>query len=202
MKLHRLSCFAAAFSLLLAARFVRADEPAVPTTEITAQSLEMWSDPDGAETHAIFKGNVTVTGNEIKLTCDRLDILATRLGDKTATIGKLDKFKSLIASGKVNIVQGDREASCGRAEVYPRDEKIVLMDNPVVIDHSGPTIATGDVIEMLRGHRRVTGSNVKITFPPMKNLSYDKNSPAPKPETAPVPAVEPAPAAPETSPAK
>jgi lipopolysaccharide export system protein LptA len=141
----------------------------------------MWS--TDTETHAIFTGNVTVTGNEIKLTCDRLDILAERIGDKTATIGKLDKFKSLIAAGKVKIVQGDREANCGRAEVYPREEKIVLTENPVVIDHGNGTIATGDVLEMLRGHRRVTGSNVRITLPALKNLSYDKNSPAPKPDT-------------------
>jgi len=168
--------------LALSASPLRAED--TPATEITSASLEMWSNPEGTETHAIFKGNVTVTGNEIQLTCDRLDILAERIGDKTATIGKIDKFKSLIATGKVKIIQGDREANCGRAEVYPREEKIVLTENPVVIDHSGPTIATGDVIEMLRGHRRVTGTNVRITLPTLKNLSYDKNSPTPKPETA------------------
>jgi lipopolysaccharide export system protein LptA len=202
MKLYRFSRFAVFISLTALLSSARADEPTAPPTEITSQSLEMWSNPDGTETRAIFKGNVTVTGNEIKLTCDRLDILATRIGDKTATIGKLDKFKSLIATGKVHIVQGDREASCGRAEVYPRDEKIVLMDNPVVIDHSGPTVATGDVIEMLRGHRRVTGSNVKITLPALKNLSYDKNSPAPKPDNIPATPAEPAPAAPANPEAK
>jgi lipopolysaccharide export system protein LptA len=179
------------FASFALASSLRADEPALPPTVITSQTLEMTSTTDGAETRAIFTGNVTVTGNEIKLTCDRLDILAERIGDKSATIGKLDKFKSLIATGKVNIIQGDREASCGRAEVYPRDDKIVLMENPVVVDHSGPTVATGDVIEMLRYHRRVTGSNVRITFPTLKNLSYDKNSPPPAP---PVPAPSPAPA--------
>jgi len=192
MRLHRLPSFALLATLALVAPTVRAaDEP--PPTEITSTSLEMWSTPDGSETHAIFTGNVTVTGNEIRLTCDRLDILAGRIGDKTATVGKLDKFKSLIATGKVNIVQGDREASCGRAEVYPREEKIVLTEKPVVIDHSGPTVATGDVIEMLRGQRRVTGTNIHITLPALKNLSYDKNMPAPKPDDAPAaPASEPA----------
>ena len=156
----------------------------------------MWSNPDSTETHAIFTGNVTVTGNQIKLTCDRLEILAERIGDKTATIGTIDKFKFLIATGKVNIVQGDREANCGRAEVYPREDKIVLTEKPVVIDHKAGTVATGDIIEMLRGQRRVSSSNVRVTFPAIKDLSFDKNAPLPKPEAAPAantPAPSPAP---------
>jgi len=191
MTLHRLPSLVLAAALACTTQILRAEEP--PPTEITSTSLEMWSNPDSTETHAIFTGNVTVTGNEIRLTCDRLEILAERIGDKTATIGKLDKFKFLIATGKVNIVQGDREASCGRAEVYPREDKIVLTDKPVVIDHSGPTVATGDLIEMLRGQRRVTGSNVHITLPALKDLSYDKNQAAQKAENAPAqPAPSPA----------
>jgi lipopolysaccharide export system protein LptA len=185
MTLLRLPAFTFLASLAFATPVLRAQEP--PPTEITSQSLEMWSTPDSSETHAIFTGNVTVTGNEIKLTCDRLEILAERIGDKTATIGTIDKFKFLIATGKVNIVQGDREANCGRAEVYPREDKIVLTDKPVVIDHDNGTVATGDVIEMLRGQRRVTSSNVHVTFPAIKNLGYDKNAPAPKPDVSPAP---------------
>ena len=187
----RLPSLAFLATLALAAPALRAEEP--PPTEITSTKLEMWSNPDSTETHAIFTGNVTVTGNEIKLTCDRLEIFAERIGDKSATIGMIDKFKFLIATGKVNIVQGDREASCGRAEVYPREDKIILSDKPVVIDHGANTVATGDPIEMYRGQRRVTGQNVHITFPTLKNLGYDKNAPLPKPEAAPT-ASTPAPA--------
>ena len=191
MTFHRLPALVLLASLAFTAQILHAEEP--PPTEITSTSLEMWSNPDRTETHAIFTGNVTVTGNEIKLTCDRLEILAESIGDKTTTLGKLDKFKFLIATGKVNIIQGDREASCGRAEVYPREDKIVLTEKPVVIDHSGPTIATGDLIEMLRGQRRVTGSNVHITLPAIKDLSYDKNQAPQKVETAPtLPAPSPA----------
>ena len=173
----RLPSLAFLATLALAAPALRAEEP--PPTEITSTKLEMWSNPDSTETHAIF------TGNEIKLTCDRLEIFAERIGDKSATIGTIDKFKFLIATGKVNIVQGDREANCGRAEVYPREDKIILSDKPVVIDHGANTVATGDPIEMYRGQRRVSSSNVHVTFPSIKNLSYDKNAPLPKPEAAP-----------------
>ena len=182
MTLTRLHSFALLATLVLVAPQLRAaDEP--PPTEITATKLEMWTNPDSTETHAIFTGNVTVTGNEIKLTCDRLEIRAERIGDKSDTIGTIDKFKFLIATGKVNIVQGDREANCGRAEVYPREDKIILMENPVVIDHGNGTVATGDMIEMLRGKRSVNMTNVHATFPAIKSLSYDKNAPVPKPET-------------------
>jgi len=195
MKFPRLSLLTLAFGVALAPLTPRAQEPAAPLqpTEITAEKLEMWSNEAGTEERAIFTGNVKVTGTEMKLTCDRLDILAERLGDKTATIGgkkEYEKFKSIIAVGKVNIVQGDREANCGRAELYPREDKIVLYEKPVVIDHAGPYTYVGDYIEMRRGQRRVTGSNVQITFPPIKNLSYDKDSPVPSQSTPP-----PAPAA-------
>ncbi|MFT3782381.1 MAG: LptA/OstA family protein [Nibricoccus sp.] len=178
---------------VFSARAQDAAAPVVPT-EITGQKLEMWSNATGTEERAIFTGNVTVTGTDMKLTCDRLEILAERLGDKAATIGTFEKFKSLIAVGKVRIVQGDREANCGRAEVYPREDKIVLYEKPVVIDHSGPWTYTGDYLEMFRGQRRVIGANYKMTGPPMKNLSYDKDSPPP---SLPVPTVTPAPAAPQ-----
>jgi len=199
MNHFRLTSFALLAFLAFAAPHLRAaDEP--PPTEITSTTLEMWTNPESTETHAIFTGNVTVTGNEIKLTCDRLEIRAERIGDKTATIGTIDKFKFLIATGKVNIVQGDREANCGRAEVYPREDKILLMENPIVVDHASGTTATGDIIEMFRGERRVHASTVHATFPAIKSLSYDKNAPAPKTETP--AAANPATPAPAPVPAK
>ena len=36
-------------------------------------------------------------------------------------VAKDNRFKSLIATGRVRIVQGEREASCDRAEVMPGD---------------------------------------------------------------------------------
>lgn len=205
MKFPRLSLFRLALGLTFSPLTILAQEAAAPLqpTEITAQKLEMWSNETGTEEHAIFTGNVTVTGTDMKLTCDRLDVLAERLGDKKATIGAYEKFKSLIAVGKVHIVQGEREAHCGRAEVYPRDDKIILYEKPVVIDNSGPWTTTGDYLELQRGQRRVTGSNVKITGPAIKNLSYDKDSPPPSltpPATTPPPApAVPAPAPKQTA---
>jgi len=156
--------------------------PPTPTV-ITSKSLEMWS--TDTDTHSIFDQNVIVTGNNMRITCDHLDVLAARLGDKDATVGKLDKFKSLVATGNVHIVQGDRDVTCGRAEVFPRENRIVLTESPVVIDSSGPYVAKGTKIVLLRGERRLFGDNIEITGPPIKDLGFDKEKPMQAPVKAP-----------------
>src|SRR5579884_3099600 len=73
--------------------------PALQTTDIVSADIEIWS--TDTETHGIFSGNVVVTGTNMKLTCDRLEIIATNIGDKNTTISNVDKFKYLLATGRV-----------------------------------------------------------------------------------------------------
>jgi len=136
-----------------------------------------WRSTD-TETTSVFTGRVVVTGTNLKLTCDRLEIVATRKGDPAATIGKIESFKSFVATGNVRIMQGDREAACGRAEVLPGDDKIILTGQPVVVDHSVNWTWTGDELEMLRGERQIRGKNARFTGPPIKDLGIDKPKPA------------------------
>ena len=56
-------------------------------------------------------------------------MISARVGEKDDTVGKQDRFKSLIAVGNVHIVQGEREATCARAEVRPREDRITLTGN-------------------------------------------------------------------------
>jgi lipopolysaccharide export system protein LptA len=158
--------------------------PIVPTV-ITSTKMEMWS--TDTETRSVFEENVVVTGNNIKITCDKLDVTATRLDDKNkdATIGTLDKFKTLVATGNVHILQGDREVTCGRAEVFPREDRVVLTEKPVVIDNSGPYVATGDRIVLLRGERRLFGDNIRLQGPPIRDLGADKDKPMQPPVSLP-----------------
>ncbi|MBP8256825.1 MAG: hypothetical protein KAX37_05830 [Opitutaceae bacterium] len=166
---------------LFAAAMKGADD--VPPTVIESTSLEMRS--TDAEITAVFDQNVVVTGNNLRISCDHLEVIATRIGDATETVGKPDKFKSLVAVGRVHIIQGDREVTCGRAEVFPGEEKIILTENPVVIDKSGPYVASGTRIVLLRGERRLFGDNIKMTGPGLKDLGFDKEAPMKSP--APVP---------------
>jgi lipopolysaccharide export system protein LptA len=192
MTLPRTSLYALLLLGSLTAAFAQtpapAAKPAAPIipTVITSTEMEMWS--TDTETRSIFKENVVVTGNNLKITCDKLDVTATRLDDaknKDATIGTLEKFKSLIATGNVHIVQGDREVTCGRAEVFPAEDRIVLTEKPVVIDNTGPYVATGTRIVLLRGERRLFGDNIRLQGPPIRDQGPDKNKPMQAP--APLP---------------
>ena len=180
--LRRLS----AVLLLTATGALAADT--VPPTEITSRKVEIWS--TGTETTSVFEGGVVVTGNNIRINCDKLVVVAARSADQLATIAKPDQFKSLLATGSVRIVQGDREVTCGRAEILPGEDKIVLTEEPVVFDHSGPWVATGERLILLRSERRIFGDNVKFSGPPVKDLGFDKAkamqppAPAPAPESS------------------
>src|SRR3954471_17182136 len=108
--------FRFSFAALALTSVLRAEEP--PPTVIECAGLAETVSTD-TETIATFRDKVVVTGNNIKVTCDFLKVIASRKGDPKATIGKFGYFKSLVATGHVKIVQGDREASCGRAEIFP-----------------------------------------------------------------------------------
>jgi len=166
----------------------------VPTV-ITSTSMEMWS--TDTETRSIFKENVTVTGNNLRLTCDKLDVTAVRLvgkdaqADKNSTLPSVEKFKTLVATGNVHIVQGEREVTCGRAEVFPGEDRVVLTEKPVVIDNDGPYVATGDRIVLLRGERRIFGDNIRLQGPPIRDLGFEKDKPVQAPAALPRPTSKP-----------
>lgn len=110
-----------------------AEAPPPPTIIESAGPGEMVS--TDTESTFTFRDHVVVTGNNLKITCDLLVVVAKRTGDPAATLGQQENFKSLVATGHVRIVQGDREATCGRADVLPREDKVVLTLDPVVVDH-------------------------------------------------------------------
>jgi lipopolysaccharide export system protein LptA len=150
---------------------------------VEAASCEIQS--TDTQTVSVFTGNVTVTGNNIRLTCDRLEVISLRSGDRSDTFGQQDRFKSLVATGKVHIVQADREATCERAEVLPGEDRITLTGRPMVVDHGNNSTATGEPLILFRGDRRVRGTNVRITLPPIKDLGFDRRQAPPAPAAQP-----------------
>ncbi len=154
---------------------------------------------EGTETIATLHDKVIVTGNGIKIFCDYLKVVAIRKGDPTAVIGKYESFKSLLATGHVRIEQGDRVATCGHAEIFPGEDKIVLTENPVVSIERENYIASGPRMELYRGRKRAvivgeTTQRVRIILPTLKDLGPGKDKPA---DAAPAPATAPAPEAPK-----
>ena len=196
-----------ALGLVLAALPARADEPVAPSpTTIVSQNLDMQSTDD--ESVFLFTGLVLVRGTNISLSCDRLEAVTIRdkkdiIRDKEKTaLGQVGKFKSLLATGRVRIEQGDRVATCGRAEVLPGEEKITLTEDPMVRD--GESTIVGEKITLLRGQRRVIVEKARITAPAIKDLGFSKDAPPPPATTTAAPAVQPAtaPAVKPAAPAK
>jgi lipopolysaccharide export system protein LptA len=183
--------------LLLAARPASAAEPEAPPTVITSQNLEMQSTDE--ESTFLFTGLVTVTGNNMKLTCDRLEAVTVRtqkdiLHDKDkSALGQVGKFKRMLATSRVRIEQGTRVATCGRAEVLPTEERIILTEDPMVRD--GESVAVGERMFLNRGERRVIIEKARIILPTIKDLGFPKGTPAPAPTPAANPAASPTPAA-------
>jgi hypothetical protein len=163
------------FCALLAVVSSLRAEQAPERTTLTCDSADMWS--VGNETHGVCTGSVRLVGTNLKLDCDRLEFVAIGVGDKSSTVPTLEKFKYLIATGHVIIVQGDREATCGRAEVLPHDDKVVLTESPVLIDHATEWTTAGEKITMLRGERRVIVEKSRVSGPALRDLGFDSLKP-------------------------
>ncbi|MES2692005.1 MAG: LptA/OstA family protein [Verrucomicrobiota bacterium] len=178
MMLRRASvCLLIATSLMCGARAAEKAPAAAPTppvpTVIESGSADMIS--TATETTFTFRTHVVVSATNMKMTCDELVVVAKRSGDAAATIGKQENFKSLIATGNVRIVQGDREATCGRAAVYPGDDKVELTESPVVRSIKEGWSQTGPKMILYRGERRavIEGTATerpRLTLPALKDL--------------------------------
>ena len=144
-----------------------------PTVITCDGEAQMVSTDD--ETTITFRDKVLVTGTELKLVCDFLQVVVRRKGDAAATLGTIDKFRSMLATGNVILVQGDREAACGRAEVLPEQDRVILTDHPVVVDRDQKTRIAGEKITLLRGQRQVLVEKPTLTGPPVKDLGFDKD---------------------------
>lgn len=180
MSARRLALLSAV--LALAAGLPAATPATPPRTELVADLVDVTS--TDTETRVICTGNVVLTGTNLRIACDRLEVIATRTpAGADAALGPLERFKYLLATGNVRIVQEDREATCGRAEVLPGEERVVLTGEPVLIDHSSDYVAAGEKITLLRGQRQVIVEKPRFSGPPIKDLgpgaTDDAAAPAP-----------------------
>jgi lipopolysaccharide export system protein LptA len=167
---------ASALAIATAAR--AADAQATTIDSISAESAS-----SDTETTTTFHDEVVATGNDLTLSCDFLKVVATRIGEKSATLGKYGKFKYLLATGHVRIVQGERVATCGRAEVFPGEDRIVLTESPVVRIETEHYEASGPRMVLYRGQRKAViegtaGQRTHITLPAIKDLGFPAATPA------------------------
>lgn len=133
---------------------------AAADTRFRAQKLDMRN--VGDETITVLTGSVEVTGTNLHITCDRLEIISTRVGAGAGDlVAKENRFKSLIATGRVRIEQPDsrREATCGRAEILPGDGRITLTEKPILVDRDEKGVPTQTLaaaaMRLYKGESRV-----------------------------------------------
>lgn len=177
----------AVLAAVLATTALGAPKPAEDVTTTVTSDGEGEMVSTDKETTITFHNNVVVTGTDLRLTCDYLQVIVLRVGDPTAAIGKLERFKSLLATGNVHLVQGARDAACGRAEVLPGQDRIIMTEDPVIVDRDQNTRIRGKKITIIRGSRQVLVEEPILEGPPIKDLGPAKGKPgdAPSPSTAP-----------------
>jgi lipopolysaccharide export system protein LptA len=154
----------------------------LPETTIDCTGLAESVSTD-TETTTTFHDQVIAVGNGIKLDCDFLKVVTTRISEKGTTLGKHDNFKYMLATGHVKIIQGDRVATCGRADVYPGEDRVVLTENPTVTIASEGYSASSPRMTLYRGQRRAVlegepNQHVHISLPAIKDLGFPAEKPA------------------------
>ncbi len=155
----------------------------MPRTVVDSDALVM-NATDG-QNFFYFTGNVRVTGTNLTVTCERLDVVTTRKEDDTeAVIGQLTAIESIVASGKVEIFQGDRQITAGRAVLNPREGRVVLTDNPKIIDQD--VEVSGWRITLLKGERKALveanpeqgqGGRPTVMLDSLPDLGYREKEP-------------------------
>jgi lipopolysaccharide export system protein LptA len=167
-----------ALALCLAAILRAQETPSHVTQEtvITSNSGDLQG--GDAENVITFKDNVKVVGTDLIMTCDFLKVTTYRKGDPKAQVGKYGAFKSLLATGHVVINQVGRVARCGRAEVLPGENRVVLMDHPEVISEGDKGKLTGYRMTLYRNQRDVVvesdpNEKVQLEMPSLKDLGFE-----------------------------
>lgn len=160
-------------------------EPPEEDTVITSEQVQMFN--GDTQNRFLFERDVVITGTNLNARCDELEVIVKRQSKKLTPpanaapgIGVIERIE---LRGSVVIEQLGRRATAGRAEILPREGRVVLMDGPRVTD--GESVVTGWRMVLHRDQRRVEvhsnpdaaeGSpegRTRIILPAVPDLGYD-----------------------------
>jgi lipopolysaccharide transport protein LptA len=115
------------------------------STTIDSEQVQVITAPE--QTVFYFEGKVKLTSTGLKGTCDRMEItMPENEGGKG--VGEMGSVTYILALGNVEMIQVDRRATAGRADIYPPEGKIVFTENPVVYENDN--IIKGERITLFR----------------------------------------------------
>lgn len=156
-------------------------KPLVPTEIV---SVSMMAETRDETAYLIFSGSVKLTSTNLELTCDQLEIFTDlkeqEEGKEAETIGNFSSIQKIIASGNVKIVQEERTATAGRAEVLPQEDVIMLDQNPMVFQGEYTMDGTGAQLLIHRGNGKVEmigseSNKISITGPAIQDFGFEQN---------------------------
>ena len=157
-------------------------------TEIEAESLR--AEITEEKGYLIGVGSVRMVATNLEITCNQIEVF-TKVKDKDGndTIGDISSINKIIATGNVRIVQDQRSATAGLAEVYPNDNFILLDEDPILYQGDITIDGTGAQLKIYRGNGRVEwvgdpNNKIRISAPPLKDLGFEEDEESMVPASA------------------
>ncbi len=158
---------------------VRPSDKPLVQTEIEAESLKAEITEDKG--YLVGVGSVKLTATNLVITCNKIEVF-TDVKDKDGndTIGDVSSIRQIIATGAVKIVQEERTATAGRAEVFPNEDFILLDEDPIVYQNSITMDGTGAQLRIHRGNGLVEwigspDNKIRFTGPPIEDFGFEEN---------------------------
>ena len=124
--------------------------PPPGSTVITSDELHS----DQVAHTSIFSGNVIVQGTNFKMNCQEMTVFFT----------PENKVDHMVATGDVIITQPDRITHCGHAEYSHDEDKFVLTDQPVILDHQNKITGTRITIYRTTQKMVIDGGRSTVTI--------------------------------------
>jgi len=167
------ACLGLCLNLASAAGQVGATTP--QDTIITSNYAELRN--DAVEAYTMFRDNVRLTGTNLEVTCDLLEVFAEEITEPGETTGRLGPMRTrrLVATGNVVIKQAGREAVADQVEVLPLEDVVILTGDPVRVTDTQGTYE-GTEIRFRRGDRQIEITKPRGVFRPLPNLGFPQES--------------------------
>ena len=129
------------------------ESPRKSTVEIEYSSAVY--DFSAEQKKVILQGPITIRTSTLLVTCDTAEVLSSRKenGDTSGTDSSIGSIDYILAKGNVEITQAGSKALAGRAEIFPSEHKLILEENPRIVDQYGTV--SGYRIVFLQGERRI-----------------------------------------------
>jgi len=161
-----------------------------PKTSVVIDYSRAVYDFSSDQKKVILEGPITITTQTTTIHCDRAEVLSSRKKDdeglNNASNTSLGTIDYILAIGNVDIRQMGTQALAGKAEIFPQERKLVLEEDPKIIDKNG--IVSGHRITFLQGERQIriepgeSGTRNRIQLNDISEIDFLMGEKAPESE--------------------